>query len=441
MADKTLIVELDESSVKCAVVNSASEVPDAVIARGLALDATVAIKETLAELGELGHDEFTYVMAALGPGLTSYRVVDLPFDDMRKAEEVLPFELTDKLPWPIEEMAIGAHPLCEDKTLAVSISKRRLSELIETLADSGADPDWIGVSSPIKKLLVQNGSVPDDGMRTDFIDSQSVVSTIGDRLCFVKDYKDENGLMLALAALEKLYKGPAKRLITPEVSRRLADKGTLDLLGGDAGVLEDFKDSESGIVALIKQLKRGLKGTINFRKGEFANTREKQSLISGIKRTAAIAAVLVVLWGVFIGVRAYATSERTEAIDTYLKAAYANLFPGEKVVDPLYQLEIKLKEVRERKAAIGGAVSVLEVLNGIAKSRSSAPEVTIYSLAYNESAIVAKGEASSFESAEGFKAAIEANRLFSNVKLTDVTSSSEGGVTFAITCSAQGGGA
>ena len=88
------------------------------------------------------------IVCALPPGLASTVILELPFDQKKKIEMVLPFQLDEVLPFDVEEVIYDYQVVTrrEDGTarvMAAYVKRERLAEFMESIESVGLDPKVI----------------------------------------------------------------------------------------------------------------------------------------------------------------------------------------------------------------------------------------------------------------------------------------------------------
>ncbi len=90
------------------------------------------------------------LMCALPPGMAATTSLDLPFDQPKKIEAVLPMQLDDLLPVPVDDVVYDYQitERREDggaKVLVAYVRRDRFAELLGALEEAGIDPKVVGI--------------------------------------------------------------------------------------------------------------------------------------------------------------------------------------------------------------------------------------------------------------------------------------------------------
>lgn len=89
-------------------------------------------------------------VVTLGAELLSFRNITLPFTDRKKIEQVLPFELEDRLPIEMKSMIVDFAVVREEPQgadlLAALVNRQHLGEKLAVLGTRGVNPDAVDIS-------------------------------------------------------------------------------------------------------------------------------------------------------------------------------------------------------------------------------------------------------------------------------------------------------
>ncbi len=437
MARHILIVDIGHNHLNAGVFQSGTVEPLCAASSSLsgAGDSGKELKESLAavlrDLEERGYKEFHKVLLSIPATEMSLRILSLPFEDRRRVIEVLPLELEGLLQPSGEGFVYEALLLGEGKVMAIAVEKGILKGYLELLNGMGLDPSWIGSS------LFSISHLPElrGGGVVAFVGKDEVVAVSEGIPKFLKQVTGEEDLRLSLGymeseglGLEKIYtlRGMEEdvRGLMPDISVK-----ALSLPDG-------FPENGVGLFAISLHLKHGLRDSVDLRSGEFEFTKEKvaakkQIILSGIL----IAVIIGLLFGDGL-IRYFKIAGEIRSYERSLREGYLELFPEEKnVVDELLQLEIKLKEQREKRDILSQGVGVLEVMNRLARVVADNPDRSIRFSEMRAAAgkVTVKGEVGGVEDTSIMRDALSSDEFFREVMLTDVNTGLEGKTNFSLT--------
>lgn len=384
-----------------------------------------------------GHYGVTRAVVGLPVEDLSVRPLDIPFTDPSKIDEVLPMEFAEFLPVDPGETVSGAVGSREGTVLAAAVEKKTLKAYLDAIEAAGVDPFWVGpgvfsLGALTTGVLKETGAVAvtGPGWMAAFEEGRPVLAT---------HVTGPGDLELAASYLEglgvkahKVYlAGPAPEGL--EQALPGVETAAIELPGG--------LPPEAAVVSgLAVQLKAGVKGTVNFRKGEFASTREARELKKGLRTTAVLALVLVSILAADLYVRYTGLSSRARAFDSALTGEYERLFPGETAVDPLYQFEAKLTQAEREYEVLSGGAKPLETLKTLSIAGATAEGIRFEEVKGTPERVTTRGEAPAFDSANRFRDVLQGTGEFREVTLTDVKTTAEGEARFSLTAVHGGGG-
>lgn len=439
MAKPILIIDFGSTSVRAGIVTPrqwklawSAEVPVNLPAKdfgaGVKDSAAEALSALLQTIQLTGFRRFSRILVGLPPAMMSLRIIALPFSDKKKLAEVLPFEVRDVFTKDIEEMALAALPLSDNRIMAVAVGKRDIQEYMDMLRKHGLEPSWVGAALFSKDKLLRKLYTGDEGAA--FIDSDSLVVMHKGKPYLFKDIKDITELRLALASVEEDGIEITKFYATSKQAE------LLKTIGKNATVARQYEDRQTGLLAIACHAGEGLRDAVNFCTGEFTDAKEIKSAQKWHKIVATLLIALTSLWGGYIYLRYQTLNTSLTQSTNKLDKAYRKLFPEDvKVVDALHQMEIKLKELREEEKIIKSGINVLEIMRQLSDGAGKVDKVRLFSLHIHERRITANGEAASFEGANKFRDTVAGLSYFKDTLLTDVKATTQGGVSFSITLS------
>lgn len=442
MTKTTLIIDIGRDAVRAGLFSAKTLAPcgffshpiDRSDGRERGESAGEALSALLATVKEKGVTTFYKILVGIPAGDMTLRVLPLPFEEREKIKEVLPFEMGGLLPRGAEEMIIDGIPLGEGKVLAVAVEKGVLREYLDTLNGCGLDPYWLG--TPLFSLEMLLREVNKDHVTTGLILEDSMTVASSGKVHFLKPLSGIDGIKLSACYLDSEGVRVENCYVTGwdrEEVATIFPSSTIETLT----LPFDYPAEGAGLLSLALHLKGGMEGGINFRRGEFVYTQERKM----IKKNLTVTAILVaMIMGFVIGdfsLRYMSRAREVATVRESLRDAYRNLFPKEgKVVDELYQLEGRVKEVNEKLEVIGGGLDVLEILTRVALAgKEGGGHLTLHKLSMGEGRLTAKGEVASFEGATRVRDLLRKDALFGEVRLTDVTAGGDGKTHFSLTMS------
>lgn len=421
-----LIIDFGSRTLSAGVFNARDMEKIFSVTNAVKDDPLSEIGSVIEEVRNEGYTEFSRVLVSLPLTSVSIRIETLPFIDKKKIEEILPFKVGKIFTKPLDELILAAYPLEGGRTLVAALEKDLLRDYIEKFNELQIDPSWIGTSLFSKDRLLK--SFYDGDEPAAFLDSESMVVVKDQKPCFFKEIKDDADLRLALASLEEegIKIGPF--YCTQGNGRHANPPDNISVIP-----ISQYSDEETGLMALALHLKDGFGDAVSFRKGEFADTREFERTKKDFRTIALLVILLNIVWAGHIYLSYQAISNNNAQVKEIVASSYRDIFPKEvKAIDPLYQLEAKLRVLKEERGITDWDVRVLDVMRRISEAAASDGKLKIYQLRLAGDRLTAKGETGSFEEANRFKDVIARLPYFKDLVLTDVKSRAGGGVSFSV---------
>ncbi len=325
------------------------------------------------------------------------------------------------------------------------MEKERIKWYLDILKELNLDPFWLGstlfslgniLDNPLNPPLLR-GTKGEGRGTSAFIDNESIVAAKEGAPIFFKHIKGADDVKSSLLYLKsegiELDAFYSSGDISDEV-KSLMERETVPLTP-IVSMPREYKKDGAGVFALSLHVKKGLEGAPNFRKGELSYAKER----AAVKRNLVITAVLLFLiLGLLTGdmyLRYAGLSRELVRAKEALKSEYLELFPAEtRVLDELYQLEAKLKILKEDIEIMGGGESVLDIMKKLSQASGKNPgaKIKFYELNIGEGRVTVRGEADSFEGANLLKEALSKDGSFKDVLLSDLKTKLGGGAGFSL---------
>ena len=164
------------------------------------------------------------------------------------------------------------------------------------------------------------------------------------------------------------------------------------------------------------------KGSFNFRTGKFTKGKKYEQFKKELKRIAIYAAiVLVVLSGKFF-TGYYVLQKHHDHYKNEIRATFKKTLPNVKrIVDPVHQIKVKVREVRESKflpAESLGRDTVVDLLRDIALRIPETAGIDISRLIIDEKRVRLKGYTDTFNTVDEIKNSMKESNYFTEVSIS-----------------------
>jgi len=397
----------------------------------------------------------------------SYRILKVPFKEAKKIRMVLPFELEPTVPFPVDDLIIefidleSDHQKDQTDLIAVAVPKSELTPYIETLAEIKIDPEMVTVSGLPSALCLARQTDPGENQL--FLEINKTICSlfiVGDgRIKLIRSIPTpaaENTRAGALGAF-------VRRTLAAYGELSRSDFQPLDIVMTGSGLNgANFDQQIAGVLDLpAKRLNisdrlsipvddedvnpwdpalmdnalslalaeiEGM-GGLNFHKGQFAAkklfVKHKKNWI----KTGIFAAAVVVMLLFNLITDSYRVNKQLDGYDQQIRNIYQKNFPGEKIVDPLQQMQIKLKEARKNavtQTAAGPHLRRIDILNAISQSIPQSTTVDVTRMVISTETVLISGTTDTFNSVQDIKSNLEQVDIFKKVTISSTSKDRSG---------------
>jgi general secretion pathway protein L len=407
-------------------------------------------------------------------------VFTLPFVDARRLAQVLPAEVEGAIAFDLEDVVWDYSVLSqgEGKTevLVAVVKKTALREFLSGLAQAGVDPRVVtfaplALGALAERRLLAEGDAGPIALIEAGPERAELCLLVGDRPLLVRALNTSGRAVWHAArkdprALEKIL---VPLLRDVKISLRARSPGDLHrvLLAGDLAALPGAtqriglelgalatpvaltpsENGPSGVEAPEMSLALSLalraqqpRGRLDFRKGEFAFTRNQSEVRFQLAKLAIAVAVLIVL-GIGFGVARIASlSRQANDYDEALCAATKKIL-GNCTTDSR-QAIAALSGGRSKAAGIP-RVSAADILAEVIAHLPDAALPTVDDIDLNTTAVRVRGTAESFGKVDDIISALHKDRCFGEIKQPGTTKARDGSnkvnfsLEFPYTCSGE----
>ena len=445
------------------------------------------LKAALSQLPRSPDD--TIAVALPGTQVASH-VVTLPFTDARRIEQVLPAEVEGAIPFDLDEVvwdhAVLSQANGRTEVLVGVVRKSALQQTLAQLSEAGIDPRVVTFAPLALAMPAERGMVARDGVRPDSGAAEAVLDAGPDRadFCLLEGDRpvlarsvssagraaweaartDERSLDRLLAPMARDVKislrmrgkaaAVARVLIAgdlatlPEAAAKLSAQLGVPVepieLKGQAAQVTDGSGADYALALGLALRAQQPRGRLNFRKGEFAFTRDLSQVRGHLAKLGIAAAVLLVL-GIVLGIARVASLSRQERDYDDALCAATRKTVGTCMTD--YRQAVAALSGGRSKAAGIPRVSAADVLAELLAHLPDDAMPTLEDVDLNTTSIRLRGTADSFGKVDQILAALKKDRCFGEIKQPRTEKQRESekvlfSIDFAYTCSGeQPGGA
>jgi general secretion pathway protein L len=391
----------------------------------------------------------------------SFRNIQVPFKGQKKIRKVLPYELEPTLPFPIEDLIVDFIPLelPEHKgaknLISAAVEKSKMQFYLDALAGFNIEPEIVTVGGCSTAMFLAN--FLDRGQNWIFIDIDknkgSIFLIFSGKTCLIRTFPIQSkarsykikslcsNIKRTLIASEKIvgfeFKPDGGFITGSGIDDLGFDQDMEQALGfpferADILRYTDIIKQEAAPQSWIPFLMDNplslalmeIEGTksFNFRKGPFASKKFWEENRKNLIQSGGLLFLVLALalFGVFFN--SYLMEKRLTRLNHQITDIFTSTFPEvKKIVDPVEQMRIKIREAKKDALFPGGAETqplAIDILNTLSKSIPKDVDVILTRLVMGSEGVVVSGDTDTFNSVDNIKSRLEQSGLFKTITIS-----------------------
>lgn len=479
MADKrVLALDVTTEAVAGVALQESKQGVEILSAHFCRLGDSLSFSEALAEI--LDHCKISpdRCLVSVGPEQLQYRLLNIPFADLKKVRSVVPFEIEDSVAFQDEPFLFDylLQPAAEEGTdvFAAIAKKQLIQQLLDEMSEHGLDPEVVTVSA---LPSVWNAINQQDGSRASFVllhidwTKTSVFIVIDNEIKAIRSIPShlKDNETTDEREQEEITRGEIKGL-TEQALRRLAGDIRYSLVAlesmlpegadlpmvfeGAAGRITQVRDflltdlnsslwqgysHEYGEIknyeTLAEHPQRGCfdavlalaccrpkeRERVNFRKDDYAFAGQNGNY-SKVAKYAAAALVLVVMAVVIYQAVNYRSMKLQRAeLSEEIESLYVQTVPDSIAgPDPVKQLQVKVRDLNDASASgtvHNPSINVVKVMADISARVPASMQVSFERFIYDRKSVRVRGLTDNFNTVDQMKNRLAQSPLFSEVAI------------------------
>ena len=428
------------------------------------------------------------ILSALPADRVTWRTFFLPFRDMKKVAQTVPFELESSVPFGLDEVVVDYQVLHRDRAgtvvLAALVQKHDLERHLRLLQDGGVDPKVVdlGALATLNTLnLVRDrpptfvfldfaphtataalyrdkelaglrtltrpipastsnghGDTPAPVAEPEPLPVDELVSELRWTLLALNGAPLDDQLVCYVAgdpAIVDAIEAPLAEAMPLDIQR--LDRMKLGNLTPDVGSQAPAFSSSLGLA--LREVSPTNTVGVNFRRGEFTFHRAQQELRQAVRGVVILGLIVVALTLVDMGMKRYQLAQQANAVDAQIQKVFSAALPDlGRVANPKGTLHDEIEALRQRVNLLSDVVPVSSSTSiDILRAASSAVPNKIrvdceeYSMDPNEVRVRCNTE--TYDSVDTIKEEMLKTGYFSEVEVKDAKTGKSGGVDFRLT--------
>lgn len=387
----------------------------------------------------------------------SFRNLSVPFHDIKKVRQVLPFELEPSLPIPVEELIFDFEAVKRDGNhdlLAFAVQKDQIQRFRALLGTAHLEPVLIlpgGYAAA--RIVSSTAAAEEDLLFVDTGDDQHTVYAVcAGRVRMVRTLPVSGGGYPVVRgiemAMQRTFTAMKENLgieinpstvfsMGPQAQLLNAGSATATLLGVPVrpidtirtfprltGVTDtpDWGTGRLDIALALALMETEAVDGINFSTERSTIQHYWGEYRRSILSTAAL--ILLVIGTALAGqILAMGAKERRLAeLDRQIETVFKSTFPEvTRVVNPLQQMQLKIKEASESGSGLetaGPQVRVIDLLNALSQGIPASVDVQISRMVVGVDNVVLSGDTDTFNTVDDIKVRLEGANVFKSVTIS-----------------------
>jgi general secretion pathway protein L len=405
-------------------------------------------------------------IVTFGAELFSFRNLSLPFTERKKIEQVLPFELEDRLPVQMKSVLVdfvvakeGPHGA---DIIAAMINREYLTDKLAILNSRGINPDLIGISGLSTAL-----NIAEEGDNASFIlidigTKWATIFIIVDRqIALIRSLTISMSAQEQSGSADTFFQSVKQTLL----ACRLLDLNNRDYCVYLAGIDYSWVDQASvsqclggvetrryeGIIrrhvtyqpdikvpyqsdimdrVLSAALKGGAKGRgVNFRKDDFKKSKSSREYRQLLLKSAVPLVVALVVFTGYWGYEYRSLLSQQEKLRNQIADIFRETVSGvEKIVNPIHQLQVINNQIRATYKPGGNNKAGFTVIELLAELSSRIPgsyKVKVLRLVADADTLRIKAITGDYNTVDNIQKELEKSHFFKNVIINSANQSSQ----------------
>ena len=415
------------------------------------------VKEALQTIVETFKPAGATCVLGIPATIVSVRNLSVPFHDIKKIRQILPFELEPTLPIPVEDLIFDFEAVKHDKQqdlLTFSVEKTEIQRYLDLLEAVHLRPAVIMPGGYAAARFIS--TMTNDSGDFLFIDTgegnHTIYAVCSGHVRMVRTLPVasdgnpvtrnlETTLKRTFTALQEnlgidfnpsavFSAGPQAPLLTTgngsstllEVPVKSIDglrtfprlKGSLDT--------QDWQSGHLDIALALALMETETVAGVNFSTERstiqhyWSEYRKHIILTAGL----IVLALVTALGGQILAVNA--KQQRLAELDRQIEMVFKSTFPEvTRVVNPLQQMQIKIKEAGDGSIGFnltGARVRVIDILNALSQQIPSSADVKVNRMVAGADNVVLSGDTDTFNTVDDIKGRLEEADLFKSVTIS-----------------------
>ena len=414
------------------------------------------------------------VTSAISSNFVVRRLLELPFSDLRKLHQVVPFALEEHLPFPVDDAVVAFTRVGAEegssRVIAALARRNDLQQHLDLLAKVGIDPRTVTLSElAIARLLARSQNaltkahllmdIEPTSTSMVLLDSDGTpraVRTVNAGIAAEEDgpiAEAHANSILGVArqtllahssevqGLDVILAGSAAGIpllrdeLAAALSLSVRDAAEFDYSFLLNGMRPDMSRYAACIAMLMSELPTKPAELLNFRQGEFAFKGRIRGDLSAFYTTGIIAAIAMVLGLTHFGLSVGTQLHRLHTLNSQIATMTVPAFGPNPPDDPVAALRAGIIKMSKRLALIGGNSAKDSPLDALFAASRDVPKrfpIEMQDVSVDDSGLRLSGEADSFTTVDQMKKSLQQDPYFGTIEVNHAKAATDGKVEFQV---------
>lgn len=479
MPSKILALDISADAISAVQIKSGlkgSEITACVHIKLQGEDGLDNALKSLSEQIELKNDIY---QASIASSFISLRNITMPFNDLKKIRQALPFDIEPLVPISVDEFLTDFYVIersNETKLIAGAVKKEYIAKYLQQLQENSINPEGLNIRCvPTVMNLLKQQEKPDNGLFLDIgFKHITLILFIKRRITLIRTIPVNGGIQLTssypghsddrdrIKTIEKIQSrfksfcrtirntihshsynlnqdlAPEKIFYTGTGAIYSKTKELLEeYLGISAEKIDLSKHNSLFINSAIAQdwnplfmdnalalaLGTNKKGEgFNFRRDDFELKKVSQWNKQIIRKASIAFTFIIVLLAVDISIDYYYLKKRYKALNQEIREVFKETLPQiSKIVDPLQQMQVALNEIKKSTSPLPGSASntkTIELLSDISKRIPASVNIQLTRLIIDSDVMRIGGITDTFNQVDTIKSKLEGSKYFNSATIS-----------------------